>query len=406
MNHRRQDRRTFIKRGSLGAFSAALGGMLFKRPLPAQEARPKIVYRKLGKTGLKIPIISFGVMNSDKHELIKKSLEKGVLHLDTAHGYLRGNSEKAIGTVLKEMGCRKKITIATKVYLARDRETNVFLTEGSGFAPGATAENFEKQLNLSLERLQTDYVDILYLHSLYSREMATYEPMLAALLKAKKDGKARFIGVTTHANEPEVIKAAVDTGVIEVIEVAYHYLQKNREEIKDAIKYAAERGVGIVGMKTFGGSRLQQDASIQLNHAAALKWVLNDPNVTTVIPGMTNFDQLDFNFRIMQDLTLTPEEEKALSLAASLQGLLYCQNCRSCASSCPQKVDIPQLMRAFMYAHGYENRYQAMDTVRRIPAGRGLDTCASCPTCTARCANGIDIDRRIRSLSRTPYITA
>jgi predicted aldo/keto reductase-like oxidoreductase len=250
-----------------------------------------------------------------------------------------------------------------------------------------------------LKRLQTDYVDILYLHSLYSKEMAAYEPTLKMLQKAKKDGKARFIGVTTHANEPEVIKAAVDTGVIEVIEVAYNYLQKNRDQVKEAIKYAAGKGVGIVGMKTFGGSRLQQNKSIHINFAAALKWVLNDPNVTTVIPGMTSFEQLDFNFKVMQNLKLTPEEKKVLSLAASLKGLLYCQNCRQCLSTCAEGVDIPQLMRAFMYYHGYQNLSQAGDTVLRIPNGKGLDACASCKICTARCAHGIHIASRIQSLS-------
>jgi predicted aldo/keto reductase-like oxidoreductase len=399
MSNRTLNRRTFIKKGSLGVISAAAGVKGLMMPSTAGKARSKIITRKLGKTNLKVPIISFGVMNSDKAGLIKKSIEKGILHLDTAHRYLRGNSEKVIGSVLKEMNCRKRIYVATKIALAQDREKNVFVSQGNTHVPGATPENFENQLNLSLERLQTDYVDILYLHSLYSKEMATYEPLLKALQKAKKDGKARFIGVTTHANEPEVIKAAVDTGIIEVIEVAYNYLQKNREEVKAAIKYAADWGVGIIGMKTFGGNSLQQDKTIKINHAAALKWVLNDPNVTTVIPGMTSFEQLEFNFKIMQDLKITPEEEKALAQAASLSGLLYCQNCRLCTSTCKSRVDIPQLMRAFMYSYGYNNSFQTADTIRSIPATKGLQVCTDCQKCTAQCAHGIDIPSRIRLLS-------
>jgi len=337
-------------------------------------------------------------MNSDKPEMIKRALALGIKHLDTAHVYLRGNSEKVIGRVLKETGARKKIYIGTKMRFSRDREKNIFLPTGTANQPGATEKNFNIQLDKSLERLQTDYVDILYLHSCYSAKMATHEGMLKALQKAKKTGKARFIGVTTHSNEPEVIRAAVDTGVIDVIEVAYFYLKSNRKEIGEAIAYAVEKGVGIVGMKTFGGNRLQQDKSTQINHRAALKWVLNNPHVCTVIPGMTTFDQMDLNLEVMGNLTLTPEEKRDLELTALLSGTLYCQNCRHCIPTCRQKVEIPNLIRAYMYAEGYGNLIQAKDTLSELPDNRGLEVCRSCGSCTARCAYGIGIESRIRAL--------
>jgi aryl-alcohol dehydrogenase-like predicted oxidoreductase len=95
---------------------------------------------------------------------------------------------------------------------ARDREKNVFLSEGSEREPTATAENFRSQLDESLRRLRTDVIDVLYIHSCYSPAMATFEPLMNALVRAKESGKARFIGVSTHKNVPEVIRAAADTG--------------------------------------------------------------------------------------------------------------------------------------------------------------------------------------------------
>jgi predicted aldo/keto reductase-like oxidoreductase len=289
--------------------------------------------------------------------------------------------------------------VATKMFFARDWEKNVFITEGAARrGPLATEENFNKQLALSLERLQSDYVDILYLHNCPTPEMATFEPMMKALLKAKEAGKARFIGVTTHSNVPEVLRAVVDTGIYDVAEVSYNYLDQRKDEIREAIKYAAEKGVGIVTMKPMGGNRLNRDESVQINHKAALKWVLNDENVTTSIPGMTTFDQLELNMSVMKDLRLTEEEKRDLKLSSLIKDTLYCQNCRSCISTCPQRVEIPHLMRAFMYAIGYENYYQAKSTLSELPSKRGIQACRDCTKCVASCANSIQISERVNWL--------
>jgi predicted aldo/keto reductase-like oxidoreductase len=135
-----------------------------------------------------------------------------------------------------------------------------------------------------------------------------------------------------------------------------------------------------------------------VNHAAALKWVLKDENVCTTIPGITTFDQMDLDFSVMANLKLSPEELRDLEISAMLKGPLFCQNCRECIPTCPQKVQIPTLMRAYMYKEGYKNLYQAQMTVADLPPHRGLAVCTNCPTCTATCPNGIAIHTRLRSL--------
>jgi predicted aldo/keto reductase-like oxidoreductase len=391
-------RREFIGKAAFGFFSAGLATPFLKKGIASQDDEPKIIYRTLGRTALRIPIVSFGVMNSDSPDLIQRALDRGITHLDTAHGYLRGNSERAIGEVLERSGKRDKVYVATKMRFARDNQKAVFLLRGSAREPGATEENLFEQLETSLQRLRTDYVDILYLHSCYSPQMATFEPLMNALVKVKKQGKARFIGTSTHTDMANVIRATVDAEVYDVVLTAYNYVQEEKEEVKKAIQYAAEKGVGVVAMKTQGGRRLQQDPDVEINHQAALKWVLNDENVCTTIPGMTTFEQLDLNMDVMNDLTLTGEERRDLQVAASMRGTLYCQSCRSCVPTCPNGVEIPKLMRSFMYAKGYGNYVQARTTIAELPETHGLNVCGDCTVCTASCRQDINIGSRVKSL--------
>ncbi len=396
------NRRQFIHTTALGALSTGLAVTRLAsavQPAPTSpEATPKILYRALGRTGLTIPLVSFGVMNSDSPDLIRKALDMGVTHLDTAHVYLRGKSEKVIGEVLQDRGGRDKVYIATKMRFNADSDKGVFSAEDGGAHPGATEANLAEQLETSLKRLRTDYVDILYLHNCLTPAMVTYEPMMEAFAKLKKQGKARFIGISTHTKEPECIRAAADAQIWDVVETAQNFLKENREEIRKASAYAAEKGVGIICMKTQGGVQLNQEKKVEVNHAAALKWVLNDQNVCTAIPGITTFDQLDLDFSVMASLELSPEERRDLELSAMLPGPLYCQNCSRCLSTCPGNVQIPELMRAFMYQEGYRNLHEARATVADLAPGRGLDTCRACTNCTATCPNGIDIAHRLRSL--------
>ena len=391
-------RRDFIGKATFGLLSTGLSIPLLRGGITDQDQPHKIIYRTLGRTNLRIPIVSFGVMNSDSPDLINRAIEMGIKHLDTANGYLRGNSERVIGEVLENTGKRDKVYIATKMRLARDNKKGIFMTKGSTREPAATEENLFKQLEISLKRLRTDYVDILYLHSCTTPQMVNFEPMMNALVKAKKQGKARFIGISTHANEPKVIRSTVDAGVYDVVLTTYNFVQEHKEEIKKAIQYAAENHIGVIAMKTQGGRRYQQRSKTEVNHKAALKWVLNDENVCTTIPGMTSFEQLEQNLKVMSSLALSGKEKGELKTASKLRGSLFCQNCRSCIPTCPNGVEIPSLMRAYMYAEGYGNFVQAKMTVEKLEKNQGLSVCEDCSSCTALCHNGIDIASRLKAL--------
>jgi predicted aldo/keto reductase-like oxidoreductase len=95
---------------------------------------------------------------------------------------------------------------------------------------------------------------------------------------------------------------------------------------------------------------------------------------------------------------LTEDEQRDLQVAASMRGTLYCQNCRSCVPTCPHGVEVPKLMRSFMYAKGYGNYVQARTTIAELPENRGLNVCRECSPCAASCRRDINIGSRIKSL--------
>lgn len=396
MAKKQMNRRRFIGSTAAGLVSAGFALPKLKAAPLSLQSGNGIKIRTLGNTGLQIPVVSFGVMNSDSPDLLNQALDMGITHLDTAHVYIRGRSEEVIGEVVSKRGARDKVIIGTKMRFNSDRETGQFVSEGNSRAPGATEENLREQLALSLQRLQTDYVDILYIHSCNNAAMASYEPLLNAFVKVKKEGKARFLGTSTHSNEPEVIRATADAGVFDVVLTAFNFVQDHREEVKKAIAYAAGKGLGVVAMKTQGGARYQRENEV--NHSAALKWVLQDENVCTSIPGMTTYDQLETNMKTMSDLAMTTKEMADISRGQSLKGILYCQSCQACLSTCRGNAAVPDLIRAYMYKEGYRNPIQARQTIAELPAGKGLDACTSCSSCTAVCRTGIDIPERIRGL--------
>jgi uncharacterized protein len=387
------NRRDFMKSSAAG-----LGGFVFlsgkekegKEKLLAQKTEEKkFVYRTLGKTGIKVPVISMGVMNTDNPNLVKAAVEAGYYHLDTAQTYQRGTNEAMIGEILKGRP-RDSFMIATKARLPNDQKTGLYKEE-------ATEEAFAKKIDGSLKSLGLDTIDIYYHHNVWVKESATYEPILNALAKAKKAGKIRFAGITTHQNEPEVIRAAVESKFYDVILPAYNFQQKHAAEIKKAIAEAAAAGIGIVAMKAMGGRAGGRYAFDQNDASAALKWVLGDPNVHTIIAGFTTFDQMNMDLAVMNDVALNTAEREHLRRAALDSGL-YCQGCGQCRGQCYQQLPIPDLMRAYMYVYGYRNLSAAQEVITSLALPTSL--CGDCGPCPVQCLNQWKVADRIQNIVR------
>ncbi|MBU0711160.1 aldo/keto reductase [bacterium] len=390
-------RRNFLKTAAAG-----LGGYVMLSPdqsnktKPISEKQRKIVYRTLGKTGIKVPVISMGVMNADNPNLVKAALDNGIVLLDTAWYYQRGRNEKMIGSVIKDYP-RDSYVIATKIHdNARDRETGTFTKD-------ATEKGFLEKFDESLERLGIDYVDILYLHSSYTKEMTLYKPFLKAMEKLKKEGRTRFVGVSTHWNEPEVIQAVTDSKFYDVVLTSYNFKQDHIDQMQEAIAKAAAAGLGIVGMKTFAGGFLDEEKTKPVDHNAAIRFALKNENITTIIPGFTTFDQMEIDIAAMENLTYTEKDSEVLELGFNSRGGVYCQGCQTCADQCPKHLPIPDLMRAHMYAYAYKNYWEAKELVSSL----NVDSiqCDDCTRCSVKCVKGFDIKHKcmeIVSLNSVP----
>jgi predicted aldo/keto reductase-like oxidoreductase len=387
-------RRTFLRSGLAGAAGLAV---LDKTALAAQTADSnKIIYRTLGKTGLKVPVVSFGVMRSDNSALVKTAYEAGVKLFDTAHGYMNGRNEEMLGNLFTSIP-RDSFIIATKVGPAGVDRQNGMPTRDT------TAEDFLSKFEISLTRLRMSYVDILYMHGIDSINVLRHKEIVDAMLDLKKKGKVRFIGVSTHKNEPVIMKAMAEDGIWDVVLTAYNFKQTYRDEMDSALQVATDAGIGIVAMKTLAGGFLDKEKTKPVNAQAALKWALANPNVHTTIPGITAFEHLTSDLQVMTDITLTSVEKEELMAAESSMGL-YCNACSTCMPGCRKNLPIPEIMRAYMYAYGYGNLSMASELLAQMAVE--ADPCTGCDVCTAQCVKGFDVRNKISDIARlknVPY---
>jgi len=263
----------------------------------------------------------------------------------------------------------------------------------------ADASTIAPFLEGSLQRLGVAHLDIYYLASINEAATVLHEPYMRAYERLKRTGKIRFAGIATHRNEPAVIRAAAKSGVWDVVLTAFNFRQAHREDVRAAIREAAEAGLGIIAMKTQAGVYWDSRRQRKINMKAALRWVLRDEHVHTAIPAFSNHDELAEDLEVMSDIALSPAEERDLGLGerTGLAGL-YCQQCAACVPQCPMGVQVPDLMRGYMYAVGH-GRPQHARHVLRAWAPSDIH-CTRCDDCRVRCALGFDVRARARDLAR------
>jgi predicted aldo/keto reductase-like oxidoreductase len=378
-------RREFMKRGAAGlAAGALLPSCASRNERPFVRKEHLSTHRALGGTDLKLPVVSMGSIYAP--ELIHAALDMGVAYIHTSPGYGENNHERLLGRVFRERG-RDSFAVGTSPDLPyrypRWRSRSMDL--GLEVDPGRIAESMDE----SLQRLGLDHVDVFYLLSVGAREVR-HEPYMDAFRKLKEAGKTRFVGIGTHENEPEVIRAAVATGFWDIVLTSFNFRQSHREEVRAAIHEAAGQGLGVMAMKTQAGVYWDRAGTRMINMKAALKWVLQDESVHTTIPAMATFEELEENLSIMEDLSLTPEELSDLGLGERL-GLsgLFCQQCRRCLDRCPSGFDIPTVMRAHMYATGHGRPLMAR---RLLHSWTAADIgCRRCDRCEVECTLGLDL---------------
>ncbi|WP_029902045.1 aldo/keto reductase [Prevotella sp. 10(H)] len=347
-----------------------------------QPPKNKFPLRKLGRTGVELPILSMGVMRADNPNVVRAAYNAGLYHFDTAHGYQKGRNEEMLG-VFFEGKPREDYFIATKVKIDYPLKENY-------------EQDLNEKLDLSLQRLKMDYVDIFYAHAYDKIEEVKDEKIIAALKKIKESGKARFIGFSSHAHKPELLHAAIDTGIYDVILVSYNFKLKNLKETEDAIKRAAEAGIGIVAMKTMTGGVEDAEGKKKINAQACLKWVWKNKHITTIIPGFSNYDEFDECLAAAQAPELTQDEQVYLASLCDNE-MMFCQQCKECVAQCPEKLPIPDIMRAYMYTYGYKYAQLSKETLEEINLAE--NACSNCDSCKVKCPSGFNVVQKIAAIT-------
>jgi len=420
-------RRKFVKNSVFGLGSAGLlgGRRILGRSDPASgqtgnDTRPVIrKYRPLGRTGFQVSDISLGF--SSNEAIIKTALDAGVNYIDSAESY---QNHRVVGKAIQGRD-RKSIFITSKLEI-KEKE-------------GLSRESFIQRFHRCLEELQTDYIDCMMVHSPDTVADLLTPGFHSAMEQMKKEGKLHFVGVSNHgSNHPVVTKesmetiltAAAEDGRFDVFLMAYNFLQADNGE--KVLALCNRKGIGTTIMKKnpvgtyyriknyldrtreqgkepnryyadslarFQKKAEQAESFIQKYHLqnqneirdAAIRFVLNNPHVSSAVCSMRNFDQIE-QFIRLSGTDLSQYDREKLSAYRKGCGPLYCRHaCGECESACPVGVPVNTIMRYHHYfsAQGKEKyalkKYLALQTPKP-------DVCGDCPGyCESACSYGVPI---------------
>jgi len=342
----------------------------------ASPAAVPLSYRTIGKTGMKVTSVAFGCMITSDQSVIERAADIGINYFDTARGYQDGNNERMVGAALK--GKRKNLFVSTKTH-----------------APNKQAAL--EELDTSLKTLGFDYVDIWHLHGKGKPDEISDE-LIEAQETARKQGKIRFAGVSTH-NAPAIVDRMIEAKR-DVMLMSYNFTMDKANT--DAIDKAKAAGIGVVAMKVMAGGKRRIKPGDKLADIfrrdgamlAALKWVLKNPKVDTTVPSMTDMDQLDDNLTAMT-ASFTEADGKLLTAYLDHIRPSYCRMCQRCEGTCPKGLPVADMLRFLMYADDYGQFGLGRQHFLALPEQTAAIRCGDCSSCAVNCPNGVRVTERL-----------
>jgi predicted aldo/keto reductase-like oxidoreductase len=336
-----------------------------------------VVYRTLGKTGLKVSGVGYGIGFVPVTEVVARAIDMGINYYDTSRDY--GDSEKIFSAVIK--GKRDKIVIATK-------------------SPSVKKEDILKDLDTSLQALGTDHVDIWHLHA---RDTPARIPdeALEAMRLCKQSGKARFIGFSCH--DPNNMADFAIKNKFDVVQTTYSFAIGSYYR-DQAVAKLHEAGLGVIAMKVvvaLSGLHLKgfdnPPKTTGEGPLAGIKWVLKNPAISTTVPFMQKISELEMNFRAMSE-PYTPADEKMIYVKNEEIRPFYCRMCYQCKGQCPRGLPVTDMLRSLAYHDFGGNYHQAAMSFRDVSRGVQDVRCRDCSDCKVKCPNGVHVqDRLIRA---------
>ncbi len=354
-------RRRFLKAtgtAGLGALMAPVNGMA-----TAAETPTRVPTRPFGRTGADVSILSLGGMFdiASNQLMMRQALRWGVTYWDTADCYQSG-SEKGIGKYFKKY--------------PRDRQKVFLVSKSDARAPDGMTDLLDR----SLKRMNTDYLDLYFVHGIYSIDELDDRTRSWAE-KAKATGKIRFFGFSTHSNMEECLLEAARLGWIDGIMMTYNYRLMHTREMKRAVAACVKAGIGLTAMKTQGGGPVGTDTDTEMEMAgrfmekgftdaqAKLMAVWQNPDIASICSQMPNMSILMSNIAAAVNKTeLSVRDTELLQRYARETQSSYCTGCTHiCQSAVAKEVPIGDVMRYLMYCRSYGDRHFAMAEFNKIP---------------------------------------
>lgn len=355
----------------------------------------------LGFGAMRLPCLQDGKVDYEKTEkLIDMALAGGINYFDTAWLYHKEQSERILGKALVKRYPRDKYYIATKL--------PSFIIN--------TPEQMEQCFNDHFERLQTDYIDFYLLHNvtLGSWQKLKSFGYIPFIERKRAEGKVRYLGFSTHASPSDVEKIVSDYDW-DFAQLQINYMDWDDQGAKtsyDIVKRAELplivmepiRGGGLADTNNPGVKKLTERLPHTTPAAIALRWVAGLENVKVVLSGMNTESQMEENMATFK--TFKPLDEKELAAVDEAGRIIRslptipCTLCEYCRSSCPKKINIPQI---FLMYNSYI-AYNIMTGFRTFyakehPLGRSAADCIRCGACARQCPQKIDIPEKLKAVA-------
>lgn len=354
---------------------------------------PQVPRRVLGKTGAKIPILLLGGavdLDPKFDPKIAEALRYGINYIDAADCYGGHTCEAAVASFHKKVKNRDKLWITSK---SDDHDV----------------EGFQKVLDTSLKELETDYIDMYYLHALRDDKWLTKD-LAKVVAKLKKQGKIKHFGFSCHhGNVAELLTKAAELDWVDSVMFRYNFRTYGDKQLNKAMDAAHKAKVGLIAMKTQGSASSFKDkwedfesSGKFTKHQAVLKAVWADERITAAVSHMDTMEKLEQNIAAALDKTkLGALDRGALDKYAAATRSYACDGCdHICGAAVDAPVQIGDTMRCLMYHDSYGETDKAKRLFRALPVASRRLADVDFSGADAACPHGVDVGWHMRRAAK------